>query len=290
MREQFSSRAGFILAAAGSAVGIGNLVAFPVNAAKSGGAAFLLVYAFFVVSICLPVMFAEMALGRATQRNPLGAYRVISNNNAGWSIAGWLSVITPFMISVFYQVITVWLLIYFVGAISGDLQAMAQPDYFTNTINSPWVFVYLFGLVFFISKVLLSGIKDGIEKLSKLMMPMLLVMLFMLIVFMLLQDNAMIGVKYYLVPDFSKLDGPLINSAMSQAFFSLSLGMGILLTYGSYMARNEDIGTSAKLVALVDTCVAFFAGLLILPAIFIFDPSTDPDSLSSSSVALVFTF
>ena len=135
-REQFGSRIGFILAAAGSAVGIGNLVGFPVNAAKSGGGAFLLVYAIFIVMICIPVMVAEMALGRNTQRNPIGAYKSISEGKGLWWICGALSVITPFMIAVFYQVLSVWLLAYVVGAFSGQMEAMAQPEYFGAFINN----------------------------------------------------------------------------------------------------------------------------------------------------------
>ena len=289
-REKFGSRLGFILAAAGSAVGIGNLVGFPVNAAKSGGAAFLLVYAFFVIAICLPVMMAEMSLGRHTQRNPLGAYSAVSNNSFIWKIGGWLALITPFMIAVFYQVLTVWLLAYFVGAVSGNLEAMADPDFFSTFINSQSVFIYLFVLTILIGVVLNSGVKNGIERLAKALMPTLFVMLILLTLFVLTLPNALVGMKYYLVPDLSKITPEVVNNALGQAFFSLSLGMGILITYGSYVSRKESIAGGAKLVALVDTSVAFFAGLLILPAIFVFNPETNTAELSSSSVSLVFTF
>lgn len=289
-REQFRSRLGFILAAAGSAVGIGNLVGFPVNAAKSGGAAFLMIYAAFVVFICLPVMIAEMSLGRHTQRNPLGAYNAISQNRGAWRIGGWLAIITPFMIAVFYQVLTVWLLAYFVGAVSGNLEAMAQPSYFETFIQSNQVFYYLAALTVLIGVVLNSGVQNGIERLAKVLMPTLFIMLLALTAFVLTLPNAFSGVEFYLVPDFSKITGSVVNIALSQAFFSLSLGMGILITYGSYVSKRESITGGAKMVALVDTSVAFFAGLLILPAIFVFNPQINTDELSTSSVSLVFTF
>ena len=289
-REQFGSRIGFILAAAGSAVGIGNLVGFPVNAAKSGGAAFLLVYLGFVVFICLPVMIAEMSLGRNTLRNPLGAYNAVSNNNKFWRIGGWLAIVTPFMIAVFYQVLTVWLLAYFIGAVTGNLEAMAQPDYFSTFIKSGSVFIYLGVLTVLIGVILNSGVQQGIERLAKVLMPALFIMLIMLTGFVLTLPNAMSGVEYYLVPDFTKITPSVINNALGQAFFSLSLGMGILITYGSYVAKRESITSGAKMVALVDSSVAFFAGLLILPAIFVFNPEINTDELSTSSVSLVFAF
>jgi NSS family neurotransmitter:Na+ symporter len=289
-REQFRSRLGFILAAAGSAVGIGNLVGFPVNAAKSGGAAFLIIYAAFVVFICLPIMIAEMSLGRKTQRNPLGAYKSIAGDKSLWKLGGWLALITPFMIAVFYQVLTVWLLGYFIGAVSGNLEAMSAPGYFGEFINANGVFIYLAVLTVLIGIILNSGVQNGIERLAKVLMPSLAVMLIVLTIFVLTLPNALIGVKYYLVPDFSKINLSTINVALSQAFFSLSLGMGILITYGSYISKRESVAGGAKMVALVDTSVAFFAGLLILPAIFVFNPDIDTESLSSSSVSLVFTF
>ncbi len=289
-REQFRSKLGFILAAAGSAVGIGNLVGFPVNAAKSGGAAFLLMYALFVVLLCLPVMMAEMSLGRKTQRNPLGAYKAVSGNDWLWSVGGWLALITPFMIAVFYQVLTVWLLGYFVGAITGNLDAMAQPGYFGEFINGNGVFLYLTILTLLIGIILNSGVQNGIERLAKVLMPSLFVLLMLLTAFVLTLPGAFAGVEYYLVPDFSKVGPEVVSNALSQAFFSLSLGMGILITYGSYVSRKESISGGAKMVAGVDTSVAFFAGLLILPAIFALDPNTNPEELSTSSVSLVFTF
>ena len=289
-REQFQSRIGFILAAAGSAVGIGNLVGFPVNAAKSGGGAFLLVYLLFVIFICVPVMISEMSFGRHTQRNPIGAYKTVAGNKSFWLIGGWLSVITPFMIAVFYQVLTVWLLGYLYGAVTGNLAAMAEPDYFSRFINANSVFIYLIVLTIIIGAVLNSGVQKGIERLAKILMPTLIIMVLLLAAFVLTLPNASLGLKYYLIPDVSKISPSVINAALGQAFFSLSLGMGILITYGSYVSSKESIPNGAKSVAAVDTSVAFLAGLLILPAIFAFDPTTNTDDLSSSSVSLVFTF
>ncbi|MDG1254599.1 MAG: sodium-dependent transporter [Glaciecola sp.] len=289
-REQFGSRLGFILAAAGSAVGIGNLVGFPVGAAKNGGGAFLFMYAIFVFFICLPVMLAEMSVGRNTQKDPLGAYSIISNKNPTWNIAGWLSIITPFMIAVFYLVITVWIFGYLVGAVTGNLAQLAEPAHFGTFIQSNTIFAYMALVLAIVYFILQGGVKQGIEKAAKTLMPALFIMLVGMVIFVLTQDNAMAGVKFYLIPDFSKIDSGVVNGALSQAFFSLSLGMGIMITYGSYIDKRADIPGSAKLVALTDTAVAFTAGLMILPAIYSFNPEIKPEDLSDSSVSLIFTF
>ncbi|WP_395341468.1 sodium-dependent transporter [Ningiella sp. W23] len=289
-REQFGSKLGFILAAAGSAVGIGNLVGFPVGAAKNGGGAFLLMYAIFVFFICLPVMIAEMSVGRASQKDPLGALTKLSNNNAGWRFAGWLSIVTPFMIAVFYLVITVWIFGYLYESVIGNLDLLAQPETFGTFINSPSLFIYMAGVIAVVYLILQGGVKQGIEKAAKILMPALFFMLLALVVFVLTRDNAFAGVEYYLVPDVSKINASVVNGALSQAFFSLSLGMGIMITYGSYIDRRADLPGSAKLVALTDTAVAFTAGLMILPAIFSFNPNVNPDELSESSISMIFSY
>ena len=289
-REQFGSRIGFILAAAGSAVGIGNLVGFPVGAAKNGGGAFLLMDAIFGFAICLPVMLAEMSVGRHAKKDPLGAYSAISNESPKWKLAGWLAIATPFMIAVFYMVITVWIFGYLFEAVSGNLDKLANPDTFGIFINSPSIFAYMAVVVGVVYLILQGGVKEGIEKAAKLLMPALFVMLLGLVIFVLTRENAMAGVEFYIVPDFSKLTASVVNGALSQAFFSLSLGMGILITYGSYIDKRADVPTSAKLVALTDTAVAFTAGLMILPAIFSFNPEINPDELSESSVGMIFTY
>ncbi|MBB3167539.1 sodium-dependent transporter [Simiduia aestuariiviva] len=289
-REQFGSRLGFILAAAGSAVGIGNLVGFPVNAAKNGGGAFLLMYAIFVFVICLPVMMAELATGRHSAKGPLGAYASLTHGNRMWGIAGWLSTVTPFMIAVFYTVITVWLFEYLFSAVTGDLDVLADPATFGAFINNGNIFIHLAIVVAIVNLILVGGVKEGIERSAKILMPALFMMLIGMVIFVLTRDNAMTGLKFYLIPDFSKITGPVVSGALGQAFFSLSLGMGILITYGSYMDKRSSITSSAKMVALADTGVAFCAGLMILPAIFSFNPETDPTQLSDSSVSLIFTF
>lgn len=289
-RENFSSRMGFILAAAGSAVGIGNLVGFPVNAAKNGGGAFLLIYALFVFLICLPVMIAEMAIGRKTEKEPVGAYKSLSQSNNMWGAAGFLGVLTPFMIAVFYMVLTVWIFGYIVLTLMGKLDYLASANGFGEFINSPYLFIAMAGVVAIVNFILVAGVKDGIEKAAKVLMPSLFVMLIIMVIFVLTLDNAMAGVKFFIIPDFDKLSPKVINGALSQAFFSLSLGMGILITYGSYINRQTNIPNSAKLVAITDTSVAFIAGLMILPAVFSFNPDINPAELSDSSVSLIFTF
>lgn len=289
-REHFSSRLGFILAAAGSAVGIGNLVGFPVNAAKNGGGAFLLVYALFVFLICLPVMMAEMAIGRKTQKEPVGAYKTLNQGSGAWNFAGLLGVLTPFMIAVFYMVLTVWIFGYIVITLGGGLDYLATPQAFGEFINSPWIFGAMIVVAAIVNFILVAGVKEGIEKAAKTLMPTLFVMLVVMVIFVLTRENAMAGLTFFIIPDFDKLTPSVVNGALSQAFFSLSLGMGILITYGSYITNKTDIVGSAKLVAITDTAVAFTAGLMILPAVFSFNPDVNPQELSDSSVSLIFTF
>ena len=289
-RGQFSSKLGFILAAAGSAVGLGNLVAFPVMASKNGGAAFLIIYLFFIAFICYPVMMAEIAMGRRTTSNPVGAFSELSGGQLIWRLAGMLAILTPFMIAVFYTVITVWLVVYIKEIFGGNLDVLSRPGNFNEVVARPSLFGYLIALLGVMFFILLGGVKGGIERLARVLMPTLAVMLLLLVGFVLTLDNAGTGVTYYLVPDFSRINLATINGALSQAFFSLSLGMGILITYGSYFNREDNIAESTRMVTIADTAIAFSAGLLILPAIFAFDPNTNTDDLSTSSVGLIFDF
>ena len=188
------------------------------------------------------------------------------------------------------MVITVWLFGFVYEAVTGNLDQLAGPDYFNQFINSNAVFVYFAIVAAVVNIILVGGVKEGIERAAKIMMPLLFVMLIGLVIFVLTLDNAFAGVRYYLVPDFSKINASVINGALSQAFFSLSLGMGIMITYGSYMRRGDSISNSAKFVAMTDTAVAFSAGLMILPAIFAFNPLTNTADLSDSSIGLIFTF
>lgn len=289
-RGQFSSKLGFILAAAGSAVGLGNIVAFPVMASKNGGAAFLIIYLLFIAFICYPVMLAEISMGRHTNRNPVGAFSRLSAGHPGWRLAGILAILTPFMIAVFYTVITVWLVVYVKEIAFGRLDILSNESTFGEVVARPSLFGYLLGLLVLIFTILLGGVKGGIERLARILMPTLALMLVALTLFVLTLDNAVAGIRYYLVPDFSRMNLSVINGALSQAFFSLSLGMGILITYGSYFSQQDNISQSTRMVAVADTSIAFFAGLLILPAIFAFDPNTNIEDLSTSSVGLIFSF
>lgn len=288
--DQFSSKIGFVLAAAGSAVGIGNLVGFPVAAAKNGGGAFLLLYIFFVVAICLPLILAELSLGRATGKNPMGAFRQASQGNRAWAFAGALSLITPFMIAVFYSVLTVWLLGYLILVMRGQLEQLATPVYFGGFITNPWIFAYLAAVIAMVIFVLKGGVRDGIEKASRLLMPLLFLMLIGLAIFVLTLPNASAGLKFYFTPQLDRITWSVVNGALSQAFFSLSLGMGILITYGSYLRKQDNLVQSAKMLACTDTGVALVAGLMTLPAIFAIYPNTNPSELSDSSVGLIFSF
>lgn len=288
-REQFSSSLGFILAAAGSAVGIGNLVAFPVSASKNGGAAFLLMYIIFVFFICLPVMLAEMGFGRHTRKNPLGAYSEVGKSPA-WRLVGWMSVITPFMIGVFYLVITVWIFGYLMKLLMGQLETLADPASFDLFTNSNELYIYMAMVVGMTYLILQGGVKGGIEKSARYLMPMLFIMLLLLVGYVMTLDNAIIGAKFFLIPDFSKITGPVLNGALAQAFFSLSLAMGILITYGSYIQKSNNILHGSNMVAMMSILVAACSGLLILPAIFSFNPATNPAELSESSIGLIFMF
>ena len=290
-REEFGSRIGFILAAAGSAVGIGNMVGFPVAATKNGGAAFLLIYALFVFFICLPVMLAEMAAGRRSRKDPLGMYKSLAPGERHWKLAGWLSIITPFMIAVFYMVITVWIFGYLYFSLTGDLAQLADPQFFGSFVNQHTVFIFMAVVSVVVFLILLGGVKEGIEKAAKILMPALFFMLIGMVIFVLtFKITPLLGVEYYLVPDFEKIDASVVSAALSQAFFSLSLGMGIMITYGSYLSNRNGIPGSAKMVAACDTGVAFIAGLMILPAIFSFNPNTNTAELSDSSLCMIFSF
>lgn len=288
--DQFSSKIGFVLAAAGSAVGIGNLVGFPVAAAKNGGGAFLLLYIFFLLAICLPLILAELSMGRATGKSPMGAFREISKGHKGWVVAGALSLVTPFMIAVFYSVLTVWLLGYLTLVLGGQLDQLATPVYFGGFITKPWIFIYLAAVIAMVIFVLKGGVRDGIEKASRLLMPMLFLMLIGLTAFVLTLPNASAGLKFYFTPQIDRITWSVVNGALSQAFFSLSLGMGILITYGSYLRKQDNLVQSAKMLACTDTGVALVAGLMTLPAIFAIYPNTNPSELSDSSVGLIFSF
>ena len=287
-RGAFSSKAGFIIAAAGSAVGLGNIWGFPIQTAKSGGAAFLLIYLVLVFVICVPVMISEIAIGRNTAKNPVGAINAIAPGP--WRYVGGLGVLCGVMILSFYIVIAGWVLGYFLETVTGNLDRLASDGEFGNFVGSAWKNLAYTGMFMLATiGIVVGGIKDGIEKWSKYLMPTLVGILFLLIIYVLTLENAAKGVAFYLVPDFSKITVGTVNAALSQAFFSLSLGMGALITYGSYVSKKDNIVSSAFLVAGADAFIAFSAGLLVIPAVFTLAPETTAATIQAGP-GLIFEF
>lgn len=267
-RGKFSGRIGFIAAAAGSAVGLGNIWRFPYETGENGGAAFLLIYLICMVLIGFPVMVGEISIGRNTQLNAFGAYKKIGG--AKWGLLGYWGIISAIMFLSVYNVIAGWAFAYFVQMVNGSLSATQNfGEHFTNQIADVTdLFFYSLGFMVLTAIIVSRGIKKGIESASRILMPALFVMLLGLIVYSFTLDNAMAGIKFYLVPDLTKVTLSTIYNALGQAFFSLSLGMAALVTFGSYISKKENIVTSAALVTITDTSVAFLAGLLIFPLVF----------------------
>lgn len=284
-RGSWASRAGFILAATGSAVGLGNIWGFPTQAGQGGGAAFVLVYLVCVVLICTPIVLAETLLGRYAQLGPAGAVRRIAPRSSWWVI-GLLAVAAGTFILSFYSVIAGWTLRYFwlslTGRLAGDadgaaaLFAAVSQDGF-GSILSTALFLGITALC------VMRGVRRGIEAASRLMMPLLLLLLFVLAIRAVTLPGAAEGLAYYLRPDLSKLlDASVIQSALGQAFFSLSLGMGALITYGSYVNRSQPVTGASLAIVGIDTSVALMAGFVIFPAGFSiagFDPATQGPGL-----------
>ncbi len=263
-RGGFSSRLGFILAAAGSAVGLGNIWKFPFEVGKGGGAAFVVMYLLFCFILCFPVMVAEIAIGRNTQRNAVGAFKALGYK--GWSGIGYLGLASGVLILSFYNVVAAWAFGYFIEIVTGHFDIGQRFGEFTKD----WITVGAYSILFMVGTafVVSRGISGGIEKAAKLLMPTLFVMIICLILYAVTLPNAMEGLKFYLVPDFSEITPAVIYSALGQAFFSLSLGMGALITYGSYVSKNDNIVTSAAQITLIDVSVAVLAGFMIFPLVF----------------------
>lgn len=264
-RGQFGSKFGFIMAAAGSAVGLGNIWRFPYVVGQNGGGAFVFVYVLCVILIGLPLIYNEVALGRLTGRNTIGAFKGTGANKF-WMITGAvLALCVSFFVLSYYGVIAGWTIGYIVSEFT---------DFIKNfeTFRSAPVYVIPFFGVFMIATIaiVLGGVAGGIEKASKILMPVLFLLVFLVMLRSLTLDGAMEGVKYYLTPDFSKINGSVILSALGQAFFSLSVGWGILITYGSYLPKDQNIVSSGAWIGFMDTAVALLAGLMIFPAVFSF--------------------
>jgi len=277
-RSSFTGKIGFVLAAAGSAVGLGNIWRFPYLAAKYGGGIFLLVYIALSVTFGFSLMVAEIAIGRKTQKSAIQAY---GDLNKRFSFVGVLASIVPAIILPYYSVIGGWVLKYMVGFVSGSASAMADSNYFGNYISSTWQPLLWFAIFIGATAIIvLFGVEKGIEKVSKIMMPILIALtLFIAIYTICTMDGAIEGVIYYLKPDFSHFSIMTVVAAMGQLFYSMSLSMGIMITFGSYMKKDISIETSAKQIEIFDTGVAFLAGLMIVPAVFAFSGG-DANALS----------
>ncbi|MFD1008604.1 MULTISPECIES: sodium-dependent transporter [Oceanisphaera] len=271
-RAQFSSKLGFVMAAAGSAIGVGNIWGFPTQAASNGGGAFLLVYLLFIFLLGYPMLVAEITIGRHGQSNPFLALKTLTKHPLGKPIAGLVglaAVLTVSFIFTFYAIVSGWFVSYALAPIASLAGASSSASWLTDFSTSRnVVFTLIFALLSLY--VVSRGLEQGIEKWSSRLMPLLLVMLVLLTGYMLLQPGASEGLKVYLVPDFSRvLNGDVLIGALGQSFFSLSLGAAVMMLYGSYLDRQANIPALAAQVTLLDTGVAFMAGLLILPAMYV---------------------
>ncbi|MCQ2291661.1 MAG: sodium-dependent transporter [Bacteroidales bacterium] len=279
----FTSNIGAILAAAGGAVGLGNIWRFPYMLGQNGGGAFLLIYIFFVFLIGIPLMMTEFIIGRRSQSNAVGAYRKLAPNQKGWLILGILSILGGLLIYAFYSVVAGWTLNYLMLACGGklagkDTQAITQT--FTNfTQGTWWPLASQFLFLILTGAVVTMGVQKGIEKISKILMPALFILLIAMCVRSLTLSGASQGLTFLLKPDFSKIDSHCMLAALGQSFFSLSLGMGCMVTYGSYIQKSDKLFKTSAWIAACDTFVALLAGAVIFPAVFAFgmNPASGPE-------------
>ncbi len=268
-RENWGSRIGFLMAAAGSAVGLGNIWRFPYMAGENGGSAFILIYLAFALIIGISIMISEFAVGRRTELSAVGAYQSINRN---WTFAGVLGVLSAFFIMGFYPVVGGWALAYILKSVTGLLSnSAAIGDAFGAFITNPiepliWMLVFLAMNIAIVAK----GIAGGIEKAGKVLMPTLFVLLILIAARSVTLPGAGAGLDFLFKPDFSKVTGATYLAALGQAFFSLSLGMGCMITYGSYLGKSENLASNAFIVTVLDTSVALLAGIAIFPALFAF--------------------
>lgn len=272
VRQGFSSRLGFILAAAGSAVGVGNIWGFPTQAAQNGGGAFLLVYLVMVAILAYPMLVAELTIGRLTKRNPVASLRALGETS-GWqsigTLTGILGITALSLILSFYAIISGWLVAFMLAPLFSLLGLENVANWFM-TFSTERNLIMMLGFLLLTIRVVRSGVAQGIERWSSRLMPLLFVLLLLMTAYILTLPGAMTGLAMYLVPDFGQIMDPdLIVSAMGQAFFSLSIGVCALMVYGSYLKGDENLPKTAAIVAGLDTSVAFLAGLLILPAMFV---------------------
>lgn len=267
-RSSFTGKIGFVLAAAGSAVGLGNIWRFPYLAAKYGGGIFLLVYLILAVTFGFALMVAEIAIGRKTGKSPFEAFKSL---NPKWGFLGKLTTIVPIIIFPYYCVIGGWVMKYVLIFFGGQLENAAGAGYFGNYIAQPvepvvWLSIF----ILITAVVVIMGVQKGIENASKFMMPVLAVLAVVIALFVVCRTEAIEGLKFYLLPDFSKFSVMTVLGAMGQLFYSMSLAMGIMITYGSYMKKTESIESCVKNIEVFDFGIAFIAGLMVIPAVFAF--------------------
>ncbi|GET23632.1 sodium-dependent transporter [Prolixibacter denitrificans] len=277
-RDSFSSRFGVIAAAAGSAIGLGNIWRFPYVLGENGGGAFFLMYLFFIVLIGIPLMLTEMTLGRSAQRNAYGTFKFLAPKT-GWPAVGIMGVAAAFLILSFYSAVAGWTLEYtlqavkngFTGKTPVELNAMYN-DFVSGSV---WPVVWMLIFLFLTAAIVVAGVQKGIEKYTKILMPVLLVIIIILDIRAITLPGAGEGLDFLFKPDFSKLSANTVLEALGQAFFSLSLGMGTIITYGSYINRKERLMSTAASVSLADTLIAVLAGVAIFPAVFAFNIEPD---------------
>ena len=283
-RSGFTGKIGFILAAAGSAVGLGNLWRFPYLAAQYGGGIFLLIYLILAVSFGFALMTAEIALGRKTGLSAIGAYAALDKR---FAFVGVLTSLVPMIILPYYSVIGGWVTKYLFDFAIGNGLAAANDSYFTAFISRTGEPVFWFTVFMGLTAlVVLFGVENGVEKVSKFMMPVLVVLSVVIAIYSVTRPGAGAGLEYYLKPDFSKFSVKTVLAAMGQLFYSMSLAMGIMITYGSYMKKEVNLESSVRHIEIFDTGIAFFAGLMIIPAVFAF--SGGDESALSSGPSLMF--
>ena len=279
-RGTWGSRGGFILAAAGSAVGLGNIWGFPTQVGKGGGAAFVLVYLICVLLICFPILIAELAIGRHAQKDPVGSFHAIKPHTRWW-LVGALGVLAGVGILSFYSVIAGWTIgyVWFTATNTISTSPDTVGEFFAEFTADPLINIILtFGMLSITAAIVMGGVRSGIERVAKTLMPTLIFIMVLLALRAVTLPGAMDGLAYYMKPDLSKLTDPnVLNAALGQSFFSLSLGMGAMITYGSYLRKRDGIAGAAIWVVLLDTCIALLAGFIIFPAGFSiegFDPSS----------------
>lgn len=281
-RVTFGSKLGVVLATVGCAVGLGNIWRFPYMTGVNGGAAFLLIYFICIIFLGFPVMVTEFFIGRKSRRNAAGAFKVMAPGTK-WSIIGYNGVFAAFFILGFYSVVSGWTLEYIFQSVSGSLSHKSAADFQTDfALFSGSIFRPIFWTAIFVlmtHMIIISGVKKGIERASKIMMPLLFLILVILCIRAITLPDAGKGLEFLFKPDFSKINSSVILSAMGQAFFSLSIGMGCLITYSSYFGKETNLQQTALQVTVLDTLVAILAGIMIFPAVFSFgiEPTAGPE-------------